>query len=221
MACSGVGWSTRTADATIDPNARSNSDRTRDNLISRQRARRLRALDLDLESCRQNAAPDPFWLGAVYVPLRLGERKAVRRDRRQYKRAALEPYHPESHRYRKRRQTVPAHLHDGAVTALSRGGSLLFAVSRSGRPVVALRGRQIGRSLAIPKPHHGASRHLCRAAVASLPHKRRLHLISADGGESSPLARELEVEGSTDWSLDGKRIVTGGSDPKGRDFSRF
>lgn len=53
------------------------------------------------------------------------------------------------------------------------------------------------------------------AIVTSEGGKRRLQSITADGAESSPLARELEVEGSADWSPDGQWIVTGGSDSKG------
>jgi Tol biopolymer transport system component len=45
--------------------------------------------------------------------------------------------------------------------------------------------------------------------------KRRLRLITADGAESSAIAPEIDVEGSPDWSPDGKWIVTGGNDGKG------
>jgi serine/threonine protein kinase len=46
--------------------------------------------------------------------------------------------------------------------------------------------------------------------------KRRLRLISSDGAESSQLAPELDVEGSADWSPDGRWLVTGGDDGKGK-----
>jgi Tol biopolymer transport system component len=46
--------------------------------------------------------------------------------------------------------------------------------------------------------------------------KRRLRLIAADGTESTGIAPEFEVEGSADWSPDGRWIVTGGSDGKGK-----
>jgi Tol biopolymer transport system component len=45
--------------------------------------------------------------------------------------------------------------------------------------------------------------------------KRRLRVITADGAESSEVAREFDVEGSADWSPDGSWIVTGGNDGKG------
>ncbi|MBV8809855.1 MAG: PD40 domain-containing protein, partial [Acidobacteriaceae bacterium] len=45
--------------------------------------------------------------------------------------------------------------------------------------------------------------------------KRRLRLITTDGTESSEIAPELDVEGSADWSPDGRWIVTGGNDGKG------
>jgi dipeptidyl aminopeptidase/acylaminoacyl peptidase len=53
------------------------------------------------------------------------------------------------------------------------------------------------------------------AAITSEHGKRRLQLVSADGAESTPIARELDVEGSADWSPDGKWIVIGGNDAKG------
>ncbi len=46
--------------------------------------------------------------------------------------------------------------------------------------------------------------------------KRRLRLISADGTEASEIAPGLDVEGSADWSPDGRWIVTGGNDGKGK-----
>ena len=45
--------------------------------------------------------------------------------------------------------------------------------------------------------------------------KRRLRVITADGAESSAIAPEIDVEGSPDWSPDGKWVVTGGNDGKG------
>jgi serine/threonine protein kinase/Tol biopolymer transport system component len=53
------------------------------------------------------------------------------------------------------------------------------------------------------------------AAITSEHGKRRLQLVSADGAESTPIAPELDVEGSADWSPDGKWIVIGGNDAKG------
>jgi serine/threonine protein kinase/Tol biopolymer transport system component len=46
--------------------------------------------------------------------------------------------------------------------------------------------------------------------------KRRLRLISADGTDASEIAPALDVEGSADWSPDGRWIVTGGNDGKGK-----
>ncbi len=45
--------------------------------------------------------------------------------------------------------------------------------------------------------------------------KSRLRLITADGTESREIAPELDVEGSEDWSPDGRWIVTGGNDGGG------
>jgi Tol biopolymer transport system component len=45
--------------------------------------------------------------------------------------------------------------------------------------------------------------------------KRLLHLLSADGAELQPLAPTLDVQGSADWSPDGKWIVTGANDGSG------
>jgi len=53
------------------------------------------------------------------------------------------------------------------------------------------------------------------AVVTSNAGKRRLQLVSADGAESRLIAEELEVEGSTDWSPDGRWIVAGGNDGGG------
>ena len=53
------------------------------------------------------------------------------------------------------------------------------------------------------------------AIVTSQAGKRHLQLTTADGSESRPIAQELDMEGSTDWSPDGHWIVTGGKDAKG------
>jgi serine/threonine protein kinase/Tol biopolymer transport system component len=45
--------------------------------------------------------------------------------------------------------------------------------------------------------------------------KRRLHVISADGGELRPLAEMIDVRGAACWSPDGKWIVTDGYDAQG------
>jgi Tol biopolymer transport system component len=41
-------------------------------------------------------------------------------------------------------------------------------------------------------------------------------LISADGTDSAEIAPDLALEGSADWSPDGRWIVTGGNDGKGK-----
>jgi Tol biopolymer transport system component len=53
------------------------------------------------------------------------------------------------------------------------------------------------------------------ALVTRLNGKRRLRLVSADGTDSREIAPALDVEGSADWSPDGRWIVTGGNDGKG------
>jgi Tol biopolymer transport system component len=45
--------------------------------------------------------------------------------------------------------------------------------------------------------------------------KGLLHILSADGAELQSLAPTLDVQGSADWSPDGKWIVTGASDGSG------
>jgi Tol biopolymer transport system component len=53
------------------------------------------------------------------------------------------------------------------------------------------------------------------AVTIRLSGKRRLRLVSSDGTDSREIASELDVEGSADWSPDGRWIVTGGNDGKG------
>lgn len=53
------------------------------------------------------------------------------------------------------------------------------------------------------------------AVVTRQGAKRHLRLITADGAESSVIAPMVDVEGSADWSPDGKWIVTGGNDGAG------
>ncbi len=45
--------------------------------------------------------------------------------------------------------------------------------------------------------------------------KGRLRVLAADGSQSSTIGPDFDVEGSSDWSPDGKWIVTGGNDGKG------
>jgi Tol biopolymer transport system component len=45
--------------------------------------------------------------------------------------------------------------------------------------------------------------------------KRRLHVLSADGGDLQSLAEPIDIDGSVCWSPDGKWIVAGGFDDRG------
>jgi Tol biopolymer transport system component len=84
------------------------------------------------------------------------------------------------------------HLRDGQVTEIWKGadGSLLEtpAISRDGGRV---------------------------AIVLRRSGKRQLHVLSADGAELHPIAEEIDVQGTSCWSPDGKWIVTGGSGANG------
>ena len=53
------------------------------------------------------------------------------------------------------------------------------------------------------------------AVVARQGEKRRLRLMTADGADSTVIAPKIDVDGSADWSPDGKWIVTGGNDGEG------
>jgi Tol biopolymer transport system component len=59
------------------------------------------------------------------------------------------------------------------------------------------------------------------AVVTRQGAKRHLRLVAADGSESSVIAPKIDVEGSADWSPDGKWIVTGGNDGKGPGLFRI
>ena len=54
------------------------------------------------------------------------------------------------------------------------------------------------------------------AVVTRESGRRRLRLVSSDGTASSEIAPGLDVEGAADWSPDGRWIVTGGNDGKGK-----
>src|SRR4029453_3021765 len=56
-------------------------------------------------------------------------------------------------------------------------------------------------------------RHL--AVVLRRDGKRRLRVLSADGGNLQSLAEPIDIEGSVCWSPDGKWIIAGGSDDRG------
>jgi Tol biopolymer transport system component len=45
--------------------------------------------------------------------------------------------------------------------------------------------------------------------------KRRLHVVSADGGDLQSLAESIDLDGSACWSPDGRWIVAGGRDDAG------
>jgi Tol biopolymer transport system component len=45
--------------------------------------------------------------------------------------------------------------------------------------------------------------------------KRRLHVLSADGGDRQSLAEPIDIDGSVCWSPDGKWIIAGGIDDRG------
>ena len=45
--------------------------------------------------------------------------------------------------------------------------------------------------------------------------KRRLHVLSADGGDLQSLAEPIDIDGSVCWSPDGRWIVAGGIDDRG------
>jgi len=53
------------------------------------------------------------------------------------------------------------------------------------------------------------------AIVVHREGKGQLRLVTADGAESSAVAPQIDVDGSADWSPDGRWIVTGGHDAKG------
>lgn len=59
------------------------------------------------------------------------------------------------------------------------------------------------------------------AVVTRQGTRRLLRLIAADGSESRMIAPQIDVEGSADWSPDGKWIVTGGNDGKGPGLFRI
>ena len=83
-------------------------------------------------------------------------------------------------------------LRDGQVTEIWKGadGALLET------PAVSLDGDRV-------------------AIVLRRSGKRRLHVLSSDGAELQPIAGEIDVQGTSCWSPDGKWIVTGGSDATG------
>jgi serine/threonine protein kinase len=53
------------------------------------------------------------------------------------------------------------------------------------------------------------------AVVLRRQGKRRLHVLSADGGDLQSLAEPIDIDGSVCWSPDGQWIVAGGIDDRG------
>jgi len=53
------------------------------------------------------------------------------------------------------------------------------------------------------------------AMVLSKASSQRLSIMSAEGTDARELAPSIDVQGTIDWSRDGKSIVTGGSDAQG------
>ena len=108
-----------------------------------------------------------------------------------------------------------------ALTPRFRGNALYYLSSQGagdglwrfedGKTVELWRGDQGGLSL--PPAVSPDGRHI--SIVIRKDGKRRLRMITADGAESTAVAPEIDVEGSADWSPDGKWIVTGGNDGKG------
>jgi len=59
------------------------------------------------------------------------------------------------------------------------------------------------------------------AVVLRRDGKRRLRVLSADGGDLQSLAESIDIDGSVCWSPDGKWIVTGGIDDSGPGLFRI
>src|SRR5687767_8778594 len=53
------------------------------------------------------------------------------------------------------------------------------------------------------------------AVILRRERKRRLHVLSADGGDLQSLAEPIDIDGSVCWSPDGQWIVAGGIDDRG------
>ncbi len=108
-----------------------------------------------------------------------------------------------------------------ALTPRIRGGALYYLSSKGagdglwrledGKTVEIWRGTEGG--LLLPPAISADGRRV--AIVTRNGGKRRLRLLTADGAEANSVAPEIDVEGSADWSPDGKWIVTGGNDGKG------
>ena len=53
------------------------------------------------------------------------------------------------------------------------------------------------------------------AVVVSTQGKKRIMVVSADGAEHRLLSDAVDIRGTSTWSLDGKSVITGGSDAHG------
>ena len=84
-------------------------------------------------------------------------------------------------------------------------------VSRTGSAVEILKGSD--EALFEPPAVSADGRQL--AVILRRDGKRRLHVLSADGGDLHSLAEPIDVDGSVSWSPDGKWIVAGGIDDRG------
>jgi WD40 repeat protein len=80
-----------------------------------------------------------------------------------------------------------------------------------GKAVEILKGSD--ESLSEPPAVSADGRRL--AVILSRDGQRRLHVLSADGGDLQPLAERIDIDGSVCWSPDGKWIVAGGIDDGG------
>jgi len=109
-------------------------------------------------------------------------------------------------------QALTPRFHEGALYYLASQGSFdgLWR-AEGGKTVEVWRSAEGG--LQLPPAISPDGRQI--SIVVRHEGKRGLRLISADGAESSALAPGIDVEGSADWSPDGKWIVVGGKDAKG------
>jgi Tol biopolymer transport system component len=109
-------------------------------------------------------------------------------------------------------QASTPRFHEDALYYLSSQGSFdgLWR-SQAGKAVEIWRGAEGG--LQLPPAISPDGRQI--VIVVRQEGKRRLRVITADGAESTALAPGIDVEGSADWSPDGKWIVAGGNDGKG------
>jgi hypothetical protein len=80
-----------------------------------------------------------------------------------------------------------------------------------GKAVELLKGSD--EALFVPPAVSADGRQL--AVILRRDGKRRLHVLSADGGDLQSLAEPIDIDGSVCWSPDGKWIIAGGLDDRG------